>query len=163
MFGAANKRINRLDAAALRSPALVAVTEGAKNDSYQGRYKTGKFYLSDFDTKSMRNNTGDWHKERNKLINEMTRASLFLDDKTSTVSGARKYLDNINKRWNQSLQYEDLAEFFNGYHRWLEEYVPAYNNDKRYEYVEQYKSYLLNNTPSNEPDFETLDDDWIEL
>lgn len=163
MFGAANKRINRLESADLHSPAYYAVMEGSKTPGTANRFKTGKFGLSGFDTKSIRSKSGAWYKERNKLINEMTRASVFLDDKTSTVSGAKSHLDKINKMFGQDLTYGDVSAFFDGYHKWLEEYVPAYNQERRYEYVEQYKAYLRDGDIPDDFDVMPDEDNWIEL
>ena len=71
LSSAANKRVRRINAAGVISPAVRAVEQ-------QGNF-TPK------------------GKTRNQLLSEFVRAVNFLQSETSTVKGARKFTDNIRK------------------------------------------------------------------
>ena len=81
---AANKRVRRINAAGVISPAVRAVEQHGK-----------------FTPKG---------KSRNQLLSEFVRTVNFLQSETSTVAGARKFTDKIRKNLglNQTATAEDI-------------------------------------------------------
>ena len=73
VFSAANKRIKRIQEAGVLSPAVEGIMD-----------KGGKFSAKG--------------KDRNELLHEYARAVSFMNLKTSSLSGARTYEQNLEKR-----------------------------------------------------------------
>lgn len=87
----ANTRLTNLEKAGIAetSPAYQAVYGEYKNKRKKAK-KSKKWRNGKFSTQNL--------KTRNQIMQELTRARLFLDDKTSTVTGARKLQSNVEKR-----------------------------------------------------------------
>lgn len=101
---AANKRVRRINAAGVISPAVRAVEQHG-NFTPKG-------------------------KNRNQLLSEFVRAVNFLQAETSTVAGARKFTDNIRKNLglNKTATAEEInSENSNFWNTFLDLYNSAQN------------------------------------
>ena len=101
LSSAANKRVRRINAAGVISPAVRAVEQHG-NFTPKG-------------------------KNRNQLLSEFVRAVNFLQSETSTVAGARKFTDNIRKNLglNKTATAEEIASENKGF--W-NTFTDLYNN-----------------------------------
>lgn len=90
LASAGNKRIRRLQESKLasRSGAYRQLRGGAKHK--------GKVHMFTTDPKKLKIKTKG--QERNKLLKEFARASRFLNDKTSSVTGTRKTIRDVESR-----------------------------------------------------------------
>ena len=113
VFGAANKRLNRLESSGLESPAL------------RWANKTGgKFVIKGMDLKS--------------LQKEYERAFTFLNSPTSTVSGAREYSKAIEQKFGHPLtakQHERIFEAFRTVEKVSPAGVQAYGSEHLIQYL----------------------------
>ena len=101
LSSAANKRVRRINAAGVISPAVRATEQHGK-----------------FTPKG---------KSRNQLLSEFVRAVNFLRSETSTVKGARKFTDNIRKNLglNKTATAEEITSENKGF--W-NTFADLYNN-----------------------------------
>lgn len=113
VFDIANKRINRLEAAQVLSPALHAVNKSG-----------GKFYVKGKDLK--------------QLQHEYARCVNFLNMGTSTVTKARQHERTIESKIGHKLSTEQKKTLFEAY-RAIERHTPAgvqsYGSDRLIQYL----------------------------
>lgn len=112
-FDAANKRINRLEASGLASPALHSVMQSG-----------GKFYVRGANLK--------------QLQHEYARCVNFLNMGTSSVTGARQYRKRLEEKFGHELtdaQHKKIFEAFRTVEKIMPAGVQAYGSDRLIQYL----------------------------
>ncbi len=112
-FDAANKRINRLEASGLSSPALHSVMNSG-----------GKFYVRGLNLK--------------QLQHDYARCINFLNMQTSSVTGARSYKKTLEQKFGHPLtnaQHKRIFEAFRTVEKIMPAGVQAYGSDRLIQYL----------------------------
>ena len=112
-FDAANKRINRLEASGLASPALHSVMQSG-----------GKFYVRGLNLK--------------QLQHDYARCVNFLNMSTSSVTGARQYRKTLEEKVGRPLsdaQHKKIFEAFRAVEKIMPAGVQAYGSDRLIQYL----------------------------
>lgn len=107
LASAANKRIRRLQESKLASRS------GAYRQLRGGEKHKGKVHMFTTDLKKLKVKSKG--QERNKLLKEFARASRFLNDKTSTVTGTRKTIKDIESRLGKFRSKAQANRFWDAY------------------------------------------------
>lgn len=107
LASAGNKRIRRLQESKLASRS------GAYRQLRGGMKHKGKVKMFTTDLKKLKVKSKG--QERNKLLKEFARASRFLNDKTSTVSGTRKTIRDVESRLGKFRSKAQANRFWDAY------------------------------------------------
>lgn len=114
---AANKRLKRLGKSDLASPAYMEATEGGNKFSTRGKSEI-------------------------ELQIEFRRVSNFLQDKTSTIKGARAYMEearqNLKNTFGIDINKSDFAELISDYKRIIDESPDFQSRALRYKNLKNF-------------------------